>query len=491
MAERTLVLKSNYDKERSAQILLVVEKELAAARRDIAAKEKEKEEMSRKMTMSEKEGAVNLSHLHSEIQKLQFAAAAGGSSGTGEGEGGGFGGGAESSDMLQKLYQTHLCEVELLNKQIEHLESQVNLKDKSLDTSNKQHELLLTSKDEKIEQLQNEILQSEVKRQISIKNIEGALNAQSMHLDEERDNAVFEETQRMEIILQKAVLQERMRGEALLEEALENQKMMIEHETNEILVKEKDKFGIAITNKGTELRRKSESERLKAIKEEREEQAMVLTNALKQQQAVHDAMVASLLKTQNELLEAAMNHTAMLNEPAPVGRSEADFEEDFKKEKERSARALADAIRDEKARSEMLIIEAIAKDREDQKTNSKQSYDQERDEAFKTERNRLIQQSEEVLRQEQTRLAAESAEAFKREQQRCTKALQEAIKEEKSRLEGVIEEALANEKALAKKHLKESLKHQSVQDETARLLALEVRGHCVCVCQCVCLCDRE
>jgi hypothetical protein len=484
MAEKTLILKSNYDKERSAQILMVVEKELAAAHREIAAKEKEKEEVSRRMTMSEKEGAVTLAHLHSEIQKLQFAAASGGSAGPGEGGGEG-GPGGESSDMLQKLYQTHLCEVELLNKQIEHLESQVNLKDKTLDTSNKQHELLLTAKDEKIEQLQNEILQSEVKRQISIKNIEGALNAQSMHLDEERDNAVFEETQRMEIVLQKAVLQERMRGETLLEEALEQQKMMIEHETNEILVMEKNKFGLAITNKGTELKRKSESERLKAIKEEREEQAMILTNALKEQQAVHDAMVSSLLKTQNELLEAAMNHTAMLNEPAPVGKSDAEVEEELRKERERSARAVEEAIRDERARSEILIIEAIAKDREDNKHASKQSYDRERDEAFKAERNRLIQQSDEVLRQEQTRLATESAEAFKKEQQRCTKALQDAIKEEKARLEGVIEEALANEKALAKKHLKESLKHQSAQDETARLLALEVRGQCVCACVCV------
>ena len=73
-----------------------------------------------------------------------------------------------------------------------------------------------------------------------------------------------------------------------------------------------------------------------------------------------------------------------------------------------------------------------------------------------------------------TRSDAERDEEFKKEQQRCDKAIEDATRDEKIKYEALIAETLATERAVNKKKLKEALKHQSTQDENARLLALEV-----------------
>ena len=405
----------------------MVEKELASARREVEAKEREKHELQKKILMTEKEGALSLNVLHGEIQKLQFAAAsnAGVSSSPGGGEVG-------TSDMLQKLYQTHLSEVELFNKQIESLESQVNLRDRNLDTLQKQYDTSLHTKEMKIEALQNELQQSEVKRQISIKNIENALTSQSEHLDEERDNAVMDETIRMQGIMEIAILEERLRGEELLDLAIS--KLRGDHNTavTDIMCKEIEKEKLRqrsivpvtpppkLIVAAVDDQKMAEMEKMKAVNEEKKRGEALLEGALKHQKQIHDNIIADMMRKESETIAfMKQNESNIINEMK-------------RKEAEKIA--------------ELKIKEA--------------------------ERLEIAVKSVEIT--SSTRSDAEWNEEIKKEQVRCSKVIEEAIREEKIRLETVLAESLATERDLHKKKLKEALKHQSTQDENARLLALEV-----------------
>ena len=405
----------------------MVEKELANARREIEGKEREKQDLQKKILMTEKEGALSLNVLHSEIQKLQFAAAA--NAGVSSSPGGGEEG---SSDMLQKLYQTHLSEVELFNIQIENLESQVNLRDRNLDTLQKQYDNSLHSKDDKIEALQNELQQSEVKRQISIKNIENALMSQSEHLDEERDNAVMDETIRMQGIMEIAVLEERLRGEELLDMAIS--KLRGDHNTavTDIMCKEIEKqkqrqraiVPLATPPKlivaAVDDQKMAEMEKNRAVNDEKKRGEAILEGALKHQKQLHDNIIADMIKKESETI-------------AFMKRNESNIVSEMKK---KEVDVIAD-IKKKEAEKLEIAVKSI------EKTTNK-------------------------------RTDAERDEEFRKEQGRCNKAIEEAIREEKIRCEAVIAESLANEREFHKKKLREALKHQSIQDENARLLALEV-----------------
>ena len=209
--------------------------------------------------------------------------------------------------MLQKLYQTHLSEVELFNKQIESLESQVNLRDKNLDTLHKQYDISLHTKDDKIEALRNELLQSEVKRQISIKNIENALTSQSEHLDEERDNAVMDENIRMKGIMEIAILEERLRGEELLDLAIS--KLRGDHDTavTDLMCKEIEKEKqrqrsiVPVTPPpklivaAVDDKKIIEYEKIQAVNDEKKRGEVILEGALKHQKQIHDNIIAEML----------------------------------------------------------------------------------------------------------------------------------------------------------------------------------------------------
>ena len=351
-------MKGNYEKERSAQILHLIEKELAAARREVEVKEKEKGELDKKVLAAEKEGAVSMSMMHAEMQKLQYNAAGNSPVGkgmaSGAGSGGGKGGG-ESGDILQQMRETHFAEIELLNKQLEALESQVNTRDKNFDLAHKQYDASMALKDDKIEKLQNEILQSEVKRQISIKNIEGALNAQSRHLDEERDTAVMEEMLRMTQVLEKALEDERKAGEARLNASLAQQKDINDKLINELLGAEKSKFGMILEKSRSEEKVRIEQDKVKAKQEDKLRLEAMQDNSMKHLEK--DNEMRNERKKNEFLVEGAMREKdkAILEERQ---LNEVEMEYALKKQKEHYEVIISEMVLKHKLSEEAAVAAA-------------------------------------------------------------------------------------------------------------------------------------